>query len=53
MDFLLVTSHICAIEISSAFLVSGFFAAYTYENVPAADHADLRKLIAVYALIDV
>jgi hypothetical protein len=25
----------------------------SYENVPAADHADLRKLIAVYALIDV
>ena len=48
-----MTSHICAIEISSAFLVSGFFAAYTYENVPATDHADLRKLIAVYALIDV
>ena len=54
VDFLLVTSHICAIDITSAFFVlCGFFAAYTYENVPAADHADLRKLIAVYALIDV
>jgi hypothetical protein len=54
VDFLLVTSHICAIDITSAFfVVSGFFASYTYENVPAADHADLRKLITVYTLIDV
>ena len=54
VDFLLVTSHVCAIDISSAFfVVCGFFAAYTYGNVPSTDHADLRKLLAVYALIDV
>jgi hypothetical protein len=54
VDFMLVTSHVCAIDISSAFfVVCGFFATYTYGNVPDTDHADLRKLIAVYALIDV
>jgi len=54
VDAFLMTSHIYAIDTTSAFFVlTGFFAAYTFANVPTPDRSEICKLIAIYTLIDV
>jgi hypothetical protein len=54
VDAFLMTSHVFAIDTTSAmFVMSGFFSAYTFSNVPAGDRREICKIIAIYALIDV
>jgi hypothetical protein len=54
VDAFLMTSHVFAIDTTSAvFVTSGFFAAYTFANVPKHDRLDMCKMFAIYVLIDV
>jgi len=54
VDSLLMTSHVFAIDATSAiFVVTGFFAAYIFANVPPNDRFELCKMFAMYVVIDV
>jgi hypothetical protein len=54
VDEFLMTSHVFAIDTTSAmFVVTGFFSAYTFSNVPVCDRREICKIIAIYTLIDV
>lgn len=54
VDALLMTSHILAVDMSSAFFVlAGFFSAYTFANIASRDRAELCKVVVIYALVDV
>jgi hypothetical protein len=54
VDAFVMTSHILAIDVSSAFFVlAGFFSAYTFCNIASADRAELCKVVALYTLVDV
>jgi hypothetical protein len=54
VDSFLMTSHVFAIDSTSAvFVVTGFFAAYIFANVPTHDRRDMCKMFAIYVLIDV
>ena len=54
VDAFLLSSHIFAIDMTSAvFVLTGFFAAYTFANVPAHDRGDMCKMFAIYILLDV
>ena len=47
-------SHVYTIDTTSAFFVlAGFFAAYTFANVPSTDPHEICKIVAIYTLIDV
>ena len=53
-DAILMTSHVLAIDTTSAmFVTTGFFSAYTFANVPASDRADICKVVSIYMLLDV
>ena len=54
VDAFVMTSHILAIDVSSAFFVlAGFFSAYTFCNIASGDRAELCKVVALYTLVDV
>ena len=54
VDAFLMTSHVYTIDTTSAFFVlAGFFAAYTFANVPSTDPHEICKIVAIYTLIDV
>lgn len=54
VDALLMSSHVFAIDVSSAvFVLTGFFSAYIFANVPHNDRFELCKMFALYVLIDV
>ena len=54
VDAFLMTSHVFVIDSTSALIVlTGFFAAYIFSNVPQGDRAEMCKMFAIYVLIDV
>lgn len=54
VDSVLLASHVFVIDATSAiFVVTGFFAAYIFANVPPNDRVELCKMFALYVLIDV
>lgn len=54
IDAVIMTSHVFAIDATSAiFVMTGFFSAYIFANVPLCDRVDLCKIFALYVLIDV
>ena len=53
-DAFLMTAHVLTVDTTSAmFVIAGFFSAYLFSNVPARDHGELCKVLALYVLIDV
>jgi hypothetical protein len=54
VDAVIMTSHVFAIDATSAiFVVTGFFSAYIFANVPLGDRVEMCKMFALYVLIDV
>ena len=54
VDSFLMSSHIIAIDISSAyFIIAGFFSAYTFANISSTDKLEFCKVVVLYALVDI
>jgi hypothetical protein len=54
VDSFLMSSHIIAIDISSAyFIIAGFISAYTFANISSTDKLEFCKVVVLYALVDI